>query len=94
MVLNRPLVIALALAAACAVAAALARVFDARLAAAGLVAASGPAILVALHEALRVLDARADEAARRSALLALALLLVPIAALAAIAIGYHSTPWP
>lgn len=91
MILNRPLVIALALVGVCAVAAILAWPLDAPLAGAGLLAGSAPAIVVTVYEALRVLDPRADEATRRSTLAALALLLVPVVTLVAIAIRMGET---
>lgn len=78
--------LAVALVALCAGAAVLAWAFEAPLEAAGLVAGSSPVMIVALHQALRVLDQPVDEATRRSTRLALALLLVPAVALVVIAI--------
>lgn len=85
MVLNRPLVIAIALVAASLAASILSVVFDAPMIAATLAAATSPGILVTLYEVLRVLDDRVDDTTRRSAFAALALLLVPLAVLFATA---------
>lgn len=85
---RRPLVFALALVGVCACAAVLAWLFDAPLAAAGVLATASPVMIVTLHEALRVLDQPVDDATRRSMLLALVLLLVPIVTLVAIAVEF------
>lgn len=84
-VLNRPLVLAFALAGVCVGAAALAWISDMPTAGAALLAGSSPGVVVTLFEALRGLDDRADEATRRSCRLAMALLMVPLFTLIALA---------
>jgi hypothetical protein len=71
--------------AVCAGAALLSWAFEAPTAGAVLLAGSAPGILVTLYEILRALDDRADDATRRSALIALLLLLIPLATVLALA---------
>lgn len=94
MVVNRPLVLALALAALSLWAVVLAWALHAPVAAAVLAACLSPGIVVALYEALRVLDDRIDEATRRATRAALALLLVPLIVLLATAARLtRIAPW-
>ena len=81
---RRPLLFAFATVASCAGAAVLTWVFDAPTAGALIVASASPGILVTLFEVLRALDDRPDDATRRTCLLALLLLVVPIATLMAL----------
>jgi len=94
MTLNRPLVMALLLSVVSLGAVVLARVTESPGLGAGLVATvAGPGVLVALFEALRTIDDR-DPRSRRATILALVLMMVPLAALISFArsLGVEA-PW-
>ena len=94
MPLNRPLVVSLLLSALSLLAVVVARVMDSPSLGAGLVATfAGPGVVIALFEALRALDDR-DPRNRRASMIALLLLMVPLAVLLSFArsLGVE-TPW-